>query len=111
MEIPVFNDGRFELFIIKETSDIYPREKIVSTGMHIWYQELSVGDRLKSELHQQGIEVTTKLRIPQYKAITSNNVVKIDGKFYHVYNAYHFRDTDRILKTDLTLEVYEYDEK
>ena len=55
--------------------------------------------------------MTTKLRIPQYKGISSNNVVEIDEQLYHVYNAYHFRDTDGVLKTDLTLEVYDYDKE
>lgn len=111
MEIPVFNDGRFRLYTISETTDIYPKEIPVPTDMYIWYQELSVGNRLKSDLKQQGIEVTTKLRIPQYKGISSNNVVEIDEQLYHVYNAYHFRDTDGVLKTDLTLEVYDYDKE
>ena len=105
MEIPVFNDGRFRLYTIAETTDIYPKEIPEPTDMYIWYQELSIGDRLKSDLKQQGIEVTTKLRI------SSNNVVEIDEQLYHVYNAYHFRDTDGVLKTDLTLEVYDYDKE
>lgn len=111
MEIPVFNDGRFRLYTIAETTDIYPKEIPEPTDMYIWYQELSIGDRLKSDLKQQGIEVTTKLRIPQYKGISSKNVVEIDEKLHHVYNAYHFRDTDGVLKTDLTLEVYDYDKE
>ena len=45
MEIPVFNDGRFRLYTIAETTDIYPKEIPEPTDMYIWYQELSIGDR------------------------------------------------------------------
>lgn len=106
-EIEVYNDGRFHLYKIIEKNTIFPKEELKDMEMDVWFKELSVGDRLKNDLKQSGIEVTTKIRIPQYKKITSKCVVEIDGELHHVYNAYHFRDSDDILKTDITLERFE----
>lgn len=109
--IDVFNDGKFLLYEIDEGSGIFPEETLNPLNMEIWFKELSIGDRLKNDLKQSGIEVTTKIRIPQYKKIDSKNVLEIDGEFHKVSNTYHFRDKDDILKTDITLERYHNDKK
>ena len=43
MAMPEYTDGVLELLRIEEDcSQDFPVEKVRSTGMHIWYRELSV---------------------------------------------------------------------
>lgn len=100
-------DGKFSLFHIEEDNKYFSQEILIDDKLDIWFSELSVGDRLKIEMQQSGIEITTKIRIPQYKKITSKSVCIIDGKDYKVFNAYHFTDDDGIKQSDLTLTRYQ----
>lgn len=109
MPVPTYSDGKFHLYQIENTDDVYSQETLIDTEMDIWFNELSISDVNKSVLMQNGIKTTGKIRIPQYKKINSMSVVEIDGKYYRVYNAYHFDNKDGFPETDLTLERYHYD--
>lgn len=104
---PTYLDGCFHLFRIKGDGKLYENEYLYDEAMDIFYNEESVGDRLKNELHQSNHEITTKITIPQYKGIDSKCVLKIGDDMHHVYNAYHFTNKDGFKETTLTLEVYE----
>lgn len=107
-QIPVYLDGCFRLYEMYEIGN-YPRQKIRYTGVDICYEELSVFDSLKFSLSANNIEVTHKLRIPQYRKIGSSSVVKIGEGFYHVINAAHFINKDGYPQTDVTLELFNDD--
>ena len=104
--LPTYNDGKFRLFEIKQTKTTYPVEYLHDTGYDVWFEELSISDRLKFEAEERKKKITYKLRIPQTKQINSLCVVKIGDEYHKVYNAYHFTNKDGIKQTDLTLEEY-----
>jgi hypothetical protein len=72
----------------------------------IWFQELSITDRLRFEAEERKKDLTMKIRIPQTKEITSLHVLKIGNEYHKVFNAYHFKNKDGFLQTDITLENY-----
>ena len=70
--LPVYNDGCFKLFEIKQTDDKYAIEYLHDTGKpDIWFEELSISDRLKFDAEERKKKITYKLRIPQMKEINS----------------------------------------
>lgn len=108
-QIPVYNDGYFNLFQIKQkqTDTKYPIEYLHNLKMpNIWFEELSLTDRLKFDAEERKKKITYKIRIPQMKEIDSLCVVKIGEKYHKVFNAYHFTNKDGYKQTDLTLEEY-----
>lgn len=104
--LPTYNDGKFRLFEIHQTKTTYPVEYLKDTGKDIWFEELSISDRLRFDAEERKKKITYKLRIPQTKEITSLHVVKIGKEYNKVFNAYHFTDKDGFKQTDLTLEEY-----
>lgn len=104
--LPTYNDGKFRLFEIKQTETDYPIEYLKDTGKDIWFEELSISDRLKFEAEERNRKITHKIRIPQTKEITSLHVVKIGDTYHKVFNPYHFTNKDGYKQTDLTLELY-----
>ena len=62
-----YNDGRFRLFEIKQTDTTYPVEYLKDTGKDVWFEELSITDKLKFEAEERKKNITYKLRIPQNK--------------------------------------------
>ena len=105
--LPVYNDGFFKLFAIKQTKDNHPIEYLQDVNMpDIWFEELSISDKLKFEAEERQKKIAYKLRIPQMKEINSLNVAKIRDKYYKIFNAYHFVNKDGFKQTDLTLEEY-----
>lgn len=104
--LPIYNDGFFRLFEIKQTKDTYPVEYLYDTEYEIWFEELSISDRLKFEAEERKKKITYKLRIPQTKEINSLCVVKIGEEYHKVFNVYHFTNKDGFKQTDLTLEEY-----
>ena len=104
--LPMYNDGKFRLFEIKQTDTTYPIEYLLSTGQEIWFEELSISDKLKFDAEERKKKITYKLRIPQIKEIGSLHVVKIGDSYHKVFNAYHFTNKDGYKQTDLTLELY-----
>lgn len=104
--LPVYNDGEFRLFEIKQTKDTYSIEYLHDTEKVFWFEELSISDKLKFEAEERKKKITYKLRIPQTKEINSLCVVKIGEEYHKVFNAYHFTNKDGFKQTDLTLEEY-----
>ena len=72
----------------------------------VWFEELSISDKLRFESEERKRKLSLKIRIPQMKEITSLNVVKIGNEYHKVFNAYHFTNNDGFKQTDLTLEEY-----
>ena len=104
--LPTYNDGVFELFEIHQTEDTFPVEYLKKTGDKVWFEELSISDRLRFEAEERKRKITYKIRIPQMKKITSLHVVKIGKAYHRVFNPYHFTNKDGFKQTDLTLEEY-----
>lgn len=104
--IPNQIDGVFEIFKIVQNDDIYPIEDIISTGKKMYFEELSVTDKLRFQAQEREIDITMKIRIPQTKQIDSMTVLKIGNCYHKVYNAYHFTNNDGFKMTDLTLTKY-----
>lgn len=106
-KIPVYNDGKFNLFVIKQTETDFPIEYIIDLNNYMFFREISISDKLKFESDKRKVNLTLKIRIPQNKEINSLNVVKINEKYHKVYNAYHFINEDGYPETDLTLISYD----
>ena len=106
--LPVYNDGKFRLYEIKQTDEngSYPIEYLHDTSIEVWFEELSISDKLRFDAESREKNITCKLRIPQMKEINSLCVVKIDNEYHKVFNAYHFTNKDGFKQTDLTLEAY-----
>lgn len=104
--LPTYNDGIFEIFQIKTTDDTYSIEYIKTTRKKMYFEELSISDKLRFEAEQRDKNLTLKIRIPQTKEITSMNVLKIGKEYHKVYNVYHFTNKDGFKQSDLTLIDY-----
>ena len=116
--LPTYNDGYLKLYQIKQKEKegtAYPIEYLVefedskNTGINyneIWFEELSLTDKLKFDAEERKKKITYKIRIPQLKEIDSLCVVEINGKYHKVFNAYHFTNKDGFKQSDLTLEEY-----
>lgn len=104
--IPNYNDGFFQLYKINQSNNQFPEEYLTNLDIEIWFETISISDKLKYDLKQRYQNEYIKIRIEQVKEIGSLNVVKIGDIFYRVYNAYHFTNKDGYLQTDLTLEEY-----
>lgn len=105
-EIPTYNDGKFKIFEIKQTDTTQSVEYLHDTEKEVWFEELSVSDKLKFEAEERKKKVTCKLRIEQTKQIDSLCVLKIGNQYHKVFNAYHFTNKDGFKQTDLTLVEY-----
>ncbi len=102
--MPVYNDGYFRLWKVEtDESQDFPEDKLTDQNMEVWYREIAVYDRVRCELEQNDLEVTMKIRIPQYKKIGSKHVCVIDGQQHRVYNAAHIIDKNGFRETELTL--------
>lgn len=107
INMPEYVDGFIEIFRIKTDEEkSYSEEYLEKTGVKIWYRELSVFDRTRYELSQANVEVTSKIRIPQYKDIDSHCVVIMNGESaqHEVYNATHVSDKNGFRETEITLK-------
>jgi hypothetical protein len=104
--LPTYNDGKLKLFAIKQTQNTYPVEYLKNMKKEVWFEELSISDKLRFESEERKRKLSLKIRIPQMKGITSLNVVKIGNEYHKVFNAYHFTNNDGFKQTDLTLEEY-----
>ena len=104
--LPTYNDGKLKLFAIKQTQNTYPVEYLKNMKKEVWFEELSISDKLRFESEERKRKLSLKIRIPQMKEITSLNVVKIGNEYHKVFNAYHFTNNDGFKPKDLTLEEY-----
>lgn len=104
--IPNYLDGFFQLYKINQSDNQFPEEYLTNLNIEIWFESISITDKLKYDLSQRNQNIYIKIRIAQVKEIGSLNVVKIGETFYKVYNAYHFTNKDGYPQSDLTLEEY-----
>ena len=107
--LPTYNDGFFYLYKIcqKKNGTKYPIEYIKKVNnQEIWYEEISLTDKLRFEAEERNKKITLKIRIPQMKEIDSLCVVKIGNEYHKVFNAYHFTNKEGFKESDLTLEEY-----
>ena len=102
---PAYTDGVLELYeAIQEPVGDYPKEKLQKLDMDpIWYREISIYDRTRAALGENGKQVTLKVQIPPYRAIDSHWYVKIDGTFHRIWNCAHGYNKDGFPVTELTL--------
>ena len=106
-EIPVYNDGSFLLYKLKQADEVFPYEQIEKLyDGPFFYEELSLTDNILFENDKMKRKIVKKIRIPQDKEITSINVLKINNLFYQVFNIYHFKNKDGYLQSDITLQEY-----
>lgn len=106
-EIPVYNDGSFLLYKLKQADESFPYEQIEKLyDEPFFYEELSLTDNILFENDKMKRKIVKKIRIPQDKEITSINVLKINNLFYQVFNIYHFKNKDGYLQSDITLQEY-----
>lgn len=105
-KLPIYVDGAFHLFKIANSDDLYPRQFLIDTHMDVCFQELSIFDKLKYELSSAGTAITGKIRIPQYREITPDYVLKIGNEYHRVYNAAHFTNSEGYKQTDITMEKW-----
>lgn len=104
MEIPVYNDGFFKLYNVTDDSGVYPKEKLEYAEMEIWFRELNIYDSRKVQFKANSLKISKKIAIPQYRGISSLNVVKIDDIYYKVFNVTHIKSKDGFLESEITLE-------
>ena len=57
-KIPTYLDGMFRLFEIKQTTDHFPIEYLKNTEKDVFFEELSISDRLRFEAEQREKELT-----------------------------------------------------
>ena len=107
--LPAYNDGFFFFYQIKSNDEVtYPDEFLVSQKNNkIYFNELSVSDSLKITANERQINIIKKIRIFQNKNLDSNYALKINDKYYKIYNIYHFTNKDGFPESDLTLTNYE----
>lgn len=72
--------------------------------MDIWFRELNIYDSRKIQFEQNELKIVKKIAIPQYRCISSLNVVRIGNIFYKVFNAAHINDKNGFPESELTLE-------
>ena len=106
-EIPTYLDGKFELYKIIQQDKGYPYEKLVKDNDNdYFYNELSLSDTIRFENEKRNKKIVLKIRIAQDRNINSQNVLKINGSFYKVFNIYHFKNSEGYFESDITLEEY-----
>lgn len=104
IRLPIYTDGILTVCdITQDNNQDYPVSIVKPSRLDIWFREISVFDRTRYDFEQGGKEITMKIRIPEYKKISSDNAVLIDGKCHQVYNAAHIINKDGFRETELTL--------
>lgn len=101
---PEYTDGCLQLYRVgTDNTNDFPEKYLINADMEIWYREIAVFDRLRTEFEQSGKEVTMKLCIPRFKGIDSECVCVIEGVQHKVQNAAHVVDKNGFPETELTL--------
>ena len=105
-----YNSGFFYIYDIVESNDVaYSTFLKLRNSNKFWFDELSVSDRLRSQLESNNVDITLKIRIPQYRGLGSMCVLKLGEEYYKVYNAYHGLDKEGNKISDLTLTNWDGD--
>lgn len=104
--LPQYLDGCLDVYSIVQSEDPRFIESLKNEHLRLWFEERGITDRLRNELNSSKTTPERKVRIPQDRKIDNMTVVKIDDKYYRVYNAYHFINKDGFAQSDLTLLNY-----
>lgn len=104
--IPTYNDGAAYLYKINQTDDKYACEELEYLDDYVYFEELSVTDKLRFAAEEREINISSKIRISQRKDINSLFVLKIGNEYFSVYNIYHFTNEDGYKQSDITLANY-----
>lgn len=73
IQLPVYNDGVAKIYRICEDDDIQATKYLKYTGMCVCYCELSISDKLRSSIEANGIDITSKIRLPYMKKLIDSN--------------------------------------
>lgn len=112
VRLPEYTDGCMRVYrIATDEQKSYPEEYLEDQHLELWFRELSVYDRIRYELGQNGMDVTMKIRIPQYRNIDSRCVCIIAGVQHEVYNATHVYDKNGFSETEITFRRPDSDRK
>lgn len=109
----MLDSGTVDIFSVEDKSERggFPVWKLEELKAHECYEERTVGLTRFFTGKQASVSVDMLIRIWQNKGISSQDVARIDGKFYKIKQAQHLLDKDELPVTDLTLErtVERYD--
>lgn len=106
--MPAYLDGVFELNRIERSKKgDFIMERLTSLDMKMAYREMAVYDSLRIELQKDDINPTYKIRIPRYRAIDTDSVLLIDGKYNRVISVSHTYDKAGFPETELITKNYE----
>lgn len=106
-DIPTYLDGYFDLYKIVDNDDVFPIDKLKLEVEMVPFKMISISDRLRLEADQRNVELSYKLRLPEYKTLDTMHMIKINDEFHRVYNVYHFTNKDGYNETDVTLIRYD----
>ena len=108
MKQQIFNDGL--AFIAKEDfiQDIngVSVKKVNQTDTYYFYEELTMSDKTRFIAAQYNNQIDKKIRIRQDKTICKDTIFIINGINYIMFNAYHFKNADGMLLSDISLKLY-----
>lgn len=107
IQMQTYNDGYARIFHILEEDTLHPGYDLEDVGYDLWFEEISVSDRLRSTLNAADIDVKRKIRTPYDPNINAMTVLKIKEEYYKVYNSYYFKDKNGFQKLDITLVEWE----
>lgn len=105
---PQYTDGYIEVYdILDKAQDDFPERSIKKRSIApVWFRQMAVFDRTRITFEQSDMEVTRKIRLPQWwDGISSNCVVKVNGGSGQekVYNAAFVTSKAGFMETELTL--------
>lgn len=106
VQLPRYLDGFAKVFKLESTNENFPVYEPNDLNIQLSFELLSISDVRRMEFEARGKRITMKIRIPQWREISVDHLLEIEGVKHKVFNAYHFKDKDGFPKTDITLEVY-----
>ncbi|WP_159641655.1 hypothetical protein [Erysipelothrix anatis] len=104
--IPSYTSGKIELYEENQTRGDYPLDYLKPLFVAIWYNEISIGDKLKFEFETRSNHEVRKIRIQQIPNIDSRYVVKLNEVYYRIFNIFHGSDKNGFAISDITLTYY-----
>lgn len=110
-KIPKYLDGIAEIFEIRQTDGVYPEDYILNTKETIYFEQLSITEKMRYEFESRSNKVIDKIRVAQPNDLNPFNVLKIGDQFLKVFNNYKFTNVDGYKQSDLTLEYCDLEER
>lgn len=104
--IPSYTSGKIELFEENQTRGDYPIDYLKPLFVSIWYNEISIGDKLRFEFETRSNHEVRKIRIQQIPNIDSRYVIKLNDVYYRIFNIFHASNKNGFAISDITLTYY-----